>query len=435
MKKLIIVVCLIMMPGARAGAQSVSEGLPAGSIGSAQLAGEGLRKNLFLLGVGFATDWDDNAFNTAQAPVTQVLYKVVPRAAWNVTRSRIAWAVDYKGEESRSSKFDFYDRESHAVSMDLDWRVAKTLTFKLHNDFSRSADPRFWGNANGSEFVPGNGVADHPNGSFFGGVAERTSENGGADAIFTVAAHTQVGVGGAFTLLNYEHQQGATSLLPETYVASGRGFFDHQFSAHTSIEGSYTFQKITLPGGWYSKSHRPVLTYTARLTAATQISLSGGPDYVTATLPTGLLSPSSVAVQRWSWFAAAAYSWAGRRTGIGIKFVRQTSDGGGLIAPVRLNSAAFSVRRRLARQWSASLGGSYNINEALQEKSAAGISPRYGSADASLTWEMLKNFSMVLAYSRQERSTVFQNVGENAWIDRNRATISFDYSFTHSLEK
>ena len=73
--------------------------------------------------------------------------------------------------------------------------------------------------------------------------------------------------------------------------------------------------------------------------------------------------------------------------------------------------------------------GQYNLNDRLQ----AGLTQRahYGSGGASLTWAVRQDLSVVLSYSRLEQS--LQTINDNPWIDRNRATVSINYSFTRPI--
>lgn len=111
--------------------------------------------------------------------------------------------------------------------------------------------------------------------------------------------------------------------------------------------------------------------------------------------------------------------------------VRQISDGGGLVGTVRLTSFQYQLNGKLPYKLSGSVHAGFNLNDTLVAQTAGFTSAKYGMAGARLTRNLRRDLTASVDYERME-----QLVGEGMimpWIDRDRITVSINYTFTHPL--
>lgn len=429
MLRTVFIITVLLMASVLAGAQAG----PASHSTAAnrpQFAAEQDATNLLTLGLGFSTSYDDNAFNGLQNPITQTLLTVNPRIGWKMSRHRWNWALDYADAEGRSASGNYYNRSSHSARMDLSYQATRTLTLSVRNSFVRSNDPFYDPR---SSFASGFGLADQPNPSWFG-VNQRTTEQVGANIDYQLSARTSAGVGGSFAMRYFDLVAGApNSPLRDFNTVGGDAFVQHQFSPRNTAGISYDFRKLTSPGGLSTVSHRPSLYENIALGTKNTLSLFAGPQYSTTYLPASFgFTGNPIQLEGWSWSAGASYSWSGARTGFTAGFVHQTTDSAGFAGPVQLTGLNFGLQKQLARKWTLNLNGGWYLNDRLAKNSSLPASRKFGSADASLNWAVRNDLAVVFKYARHEQ-TAIAGVNGFPWIDRDRFTVSVNYTFTRPL--
>ncbi|HVZ18969.1 MAG TPA: hypothetical protein VG897_17770, partial [Terriglobales bacterium] len=89
--------------------------------------GDALEQNNLALGLGFEAAYDDNTFNTIPGQ-GEGQFSIVPRVAWNISRSRWSSVLDYNGSITRGTRFDYYNRASDAFSVSFGYSLSKSLS-------------------------------------------------------------------------------------------------------------------------------------------------------------------------------------------------------------------------------------------------------------------------------------------------------------------
>ncbi|MGI9102771.1 MAG: hypothetical protein ACR2IF_10055 [Terriglobales bacterium] len=427
MRRLVTILTLMMCSAAAVLAQSTLPGMLGGS-SPAQPESDHIQKDVLLVNLGASTEYDDNAFNQVVAGPDQVLYSFTPRVAWNYSHRRWSTALDYELLESRSAKLDFYNRTYHNLGAQFDLQLSKRLSFTVRDNFNRSDNPLL----QHSEFVPAGSIISQPNPSLFGAPQIRTTEHVSADMSYRLSARTTAGIGGGFTSSNYTSLSGASNTLQDTNTATGRAFYNHQFSAQQSAGLEYDISKFTSPGGFSTVSQRVLISHDYKLKRGITVTAFGGPNHVSSVLRLGGAG-AALAFDNWSWSVGGGFNWSGKRTSFGTNVVHEVSDGGGLQGPVRLTSVNSNLVRHFGRRWTANVFGQLAFNNRLDPRAAGFENHKYASGGGSLNWKLPHNVSVEFSYSRQEQSSLLS--ASDIWIDRNRATVSVNYSFTHSLAK
>lgn len=381
-------------------------------------------KNQLNLGLGFLASYDDNAFNTVEQN-GQGLFSFTPRVAWDVTRSHWTSDLYYSALVTQSNRFDYYDRTSHSVGTTFTYQFSKSLFLTLGDTFIRSADPLY-----SAATQPVTGAAGNPNPSYLGTPALLTSNYSTVNGDYRLDAHTDLNVGGSFYFQRYTDVPDAS--MRDNNSASGQASYRHAFSARTTAGVQYDLAKITTPFGFSTVSQRIMLTDEIALNPVMKLSIFAGPNHVSNHFV--LVSPGMTGVSNnasWSWSAGGSYNWTGSKISMIGSAVRQISDGGGLIGTVRLTNFNYSVQGRLPYRLSASLHAGYSINDTLVVQTAGQSSAKFGLAGASLTRELRPDLTASVAYERAEQ---FIESGPIVpWIDRDRITVTINYTFSHPL--
>jgi hypothetical protein len=395
---------------------------------SAQLAGEGA-VNLLNFAVGVTSEYDDNLSNSATNNQAEATFAFMPRVQWNVSRNHLIWGLDYAAVEGRSATASYYRRTSHVLGMQVQYQLSPRLTLLAANTFTKSSDPYY--QPLQSRFVNDPGVTERANSSIFSS-GGRTIEQVTANANYRLTARSDISIGGAFSALFYDSTSTA-ALSRDTYVAMGHADFNHQFSARRSLGTSYSFEKITSTGGFYTVVHQASVFHNYKIGNSINLNIFAGPSHVESGFP--LFGVFLVRTAAWSWSAGGSFHWSGARMGLTADAVRQVNDGGGLQGAVQLTSFGFSVTRQLTAKLRANIYGRYNLNDTTGAgffRSGVDRSAQFGSGGASVVWQLKPHISITTAYSREE-SLLPVNLGGTDWRDRSRVTVSVNYSFSHRL--
>lgn len=402
-----------------AGTAQVTANIPQTGVGAGYNP-DAVETNNLGLGLGFISMYDDNTFNTVQGN-GQGLFSVSPRVTWNINRPRWMSLLDYNGLVSKSSRFDFYDRNSHTFSTTFDYQASKRLSFTANERFIHSVDPLY-----------GGGFIDVTNGnpSFLGTLAVRTTNGIDAEADYRLGAHTDATVGGSFYFQRFSDVPQAS--FRDSNSAVGRAGFHHAFSPRLTIGSSYDYTKITTPSGYFTVSQRIMGTGEYDFSPNMKLSLFAGPNHVRTSFLFDFFGHLfRVTLANWSWSAGGTYRWTTSKVTMTGTVARQVSDGGGLTGTVRLTSFEYTVERQLPRKFSGSLYARYTLNDRLIPQTGQTNHANYGSVGGEISRKLRRDLTLRLSYDRMEELLGYTS--SNPWIDRNRVTISIDYLFTHPL--
>jgi hypothetical protein len=409
------------------------QGPPApNDLGLVSLQGEGVRRNVAVYGLSFATDFDDNAAS-ARGSVHNITYSLQPHIGLDLSRPRFDSRFDYFSGFSYSSKhIPGYDTVSQSLGTTLKYRMTKRLALTLRDTFTLTSSPFDSLSANAS--FPQFGILDRPNTSIPGTTIPRRMEQAGADIGYRVDARSSIGLGGTYMQLKYDGTN-ADPLLAgsqSSTTVAGNAYYSHQLTRRQSVSLRYTFQKIdSLHGQAVTRAHSALPVYDLAFTPALNLSLFAGPQYSDSTQSpaSALVSSGVLRSKRWSLAGGSSFSWTGRHNGFTASFVRQISDGGGFGGSVRLESVSAQASHRLTRRSSINAFFNFNRNHELLRASSFD----YLSGGAGYSRTLLPNLSLTLSYWHLEQSGTTSLVPLFSEGSHNRAVLSLSYQFEKPL--
>jgi len=406
---------------------------------SAPLAGDALRatygdttqaKNNLTTTINVNTQVDDNALNDNRNKITDAISNFSPNFVWSLTRQRWSLETDYTPSFTYSLEIPGYSRGAHSLSNQLGIRVAQHVNLRLRNSFVRTSDP--FGVRSGSQLVPGFGVLDRTNPSFFGPPTQYTSEQTGMDLTYMPAAHTTVGISGTYAANYYEDLVATTLPNRDTHSVGARAFVDQKISPRQSVSLSYGYQVITSPLYGRTVTHSVLVFDNWRLNPKFQISIFGGPQYLESVGTTPVIGALRLK-SGLSWSAGGTLGWSAERTGASVSVVRQVSDGGGLGGAVQMTSFTGNVSRRITKKWSADFFGGYTWNGSNTSTSLPYSQIAYASGGLGISREIIRNVSMNVRYEYAHQGTDAGVAFPGILADHNRVQVGLSYSFSHSL--
>jgi hypothetical protein len=391
------------------------------------------RSNYLRGGVNVGAAYDDNPLLLSSNAVSNVSGTVFPNLRIEETTSRTRWELGYAGGLTVNQRFTNQNQGSHDLSFDSQYRLSPHVNLRVAENFLMTTGV-FDAGAGGL----GQGEAGTPNASILAPLAQQKSSLTTVETNYHYALNDLVGAGGSFYDLRYGNVAEQSSVqLTNEQMASGVGFWLHRFFPGNWGGASYRFQRITYGSNGEARVHDWMAVDEMKLTS--HVSLNGfiGPEY-TMTQETESGTATTQANQ-WSVTGGAAVSWQDVRTTLTAGYSRTTSDGGGVLGAVRLQTVHGSVRRQLVRGWSGDAAANRGTNDSLTVPYAGGISSvNLTSAGGGLERTVRKGLELRFSYNHdfQRELTVSGTAGVSpAWSNasRNRVAVMLSYQWAKPL--
>lgn len=349
--QVLISVLALTMPGvalAQATQSSIGSNIPVLASGvspSAIPAGEEGPSNAFRGSLTLASNYDDNALPTVTPREWDVHYSILPEISFNVIRPRLEWNVDYSPGVNLSQRGFYRNVFAQKFKGNFLWLVTPHGTLSVEQSYVVTTDP-FGGGA-------GTGPVLAPNESIFVANSKQTWLMSHALYSYQHSAQTTMGVGGSYSLQNYDSvpKSGPTTPLVHAQVASGQAYISHQFSPRNQLGFQYSGQVMKFQADARTTTHSFTVFDQINFSPHSTLSLYGGPQYSLIAnqiaLNLGFVVISiPVNAKQWNGSGGVMYNWTGDRLATVINFSRGVSDGGALIGAVELTEgdAEFTVR-------------------------------------------------------------------------------------------
>jgi len=230
-----------------------------------------------------------------------------------------------------------------------------------------------------------------------------------------------------------------TGGLSYSYRVSRRGAFSATYTYANSLyqeTGPATSSGSAQPGSRFA-TQGSILSYAYQISRTTSVSLFGGPErthvretlVILIPLPPFGVAQAFIPVSRfeWNWSAGGSVTTTTHNTAISLTASQAVSNGGGLLTAVNSDFASLGIGRRLphAWQWSSSLN--YGLSRELGFGGLMSGSFNTEMGQVSLSHKLGEHLSLSLDYQHQrQRHGAGSSLGF-ADLDRNRASISFDW--------
>jgi hypothetical protein len=398
-------------------------------------AGSEERSNYLHAGLSFTSAYTDNAIGSVSGhPVSDFSYSLFPTVALNETTTRM------HGELSYAPGFTFYQRTSSLnqadqnASINFQYRLSPHVTFSAHDTVQKTSNVFNQPDLGSSTGITGSVGA--PNFSIVAPITEQLRNSGTVGVTYQFARNAMLGGNGTFSNLSYPNPA-QVSGLSDAATQSGSAFYALRIARSHYIGAMYQYQRLAsypTKGVGETQTHAALLFYTLYWSSQFSMSFFGGPQHSDTLQPPQQTASSSAASQARSGIPAvgASLNLQERLTNFSASYAHVIAGGGGLIAAVKMDSAAAVLRQQITKRLSGSIGGSYVQNDVLGTYVAGNQSGHSISATASLQEALGEHLSVQLGYTRlhQEYSGVSILASTP---DTNREFISLSYYFSRPL--
>lgn len=413
---------------------------PPASIAGSSLAFSQLERGNYLRGgIGLATSYDDNVFNTASGRVGGFTWSALPHLDLDVTTSRLRWTSMYSGGLTVNQRLTSQNQGSHSLGMDFEYRLSPHVSMAITERFLLTTG--FFDQVQTSPDLSGGGVLQHPNDTIITPLAENIGNNLNGQLSWQFGAGSMVGVTGGYYISRFQDAPAGSGLL-DTTTESASAFYSHRITGRNWIGIRYGFQHLTFdPVSEESTTHSMMAFDTIYLKPNMQLSFFGGPEYsvvdssfmtTQVVLPQVLFISVPISNNRWSGSGGASFSWQGTRTSVSADFVRRVNGGGGILGTSQMNSASVGLRRKITPSTTVSVVGGYSTNDALLAATTGLDSLRTASGTVGLSRRLGAHFGLDLSYSRLYQEQ-FPSGGSSIPSNHNRGLITISYDFSRPL--
>jgi hypothetical protein len=394
------------------------------------------RSNFLNGGLAVGSTFDDNVLNSGSDRLSNFAYSVFPYIALSQSRSRINWTLSYGAGFTMNQRYSVLNQGSHDLHLEGIYRLAPHANLRLFDSFLIRTG--FFDQANSPAAFSTPGILNRPNQSIVTPLSRQTANLSTAELDYRFSVRSMVGASGTFYLSHFRDTPGGYSLI-DTESAGGQAFYNYQLSARNLTGLTYRFQRFSFsPVGDGASVHSVLLIYTLQLKPMLGLSFFAGPEYsnVHAAIPSnsaaGAIPADGDSLQRkWSGSGGATLNWNGQRNSVTAEFIREVTDGGGLLGVVRANIADGGIRRQLSPFWGASLGMAYATNDSLIAFSTSESRLQTASTSFSLDRSLGDHLSLRFGYTRNWQQRWATPVAAN--INHNRAWLSIAYNFSRPL--
>jgi hypothetical protein len=395
--------------------------LPVGDEGySLTFSSEMPRSNYLRGGLNFGSAYDDNVLSSSGPGVRGFRYSVWPSISLEQTRSRVRWNLDYSPSFTSYHSKGSTNQTDHNVALGLEYRLSPHVALSVRDSFQKTSD--FLNLAEQDTSFLAAGAPQFPINSIVPPATTRINNFGDAELTYQFDQNAMVGVKGTFSGLWYPQRANLRDLFDAT-AKTGEGFYTHRLSGRHYIGATYRFQQLfTQTVQVQTQTHSMLLFYTLYLPSTITVTLFAGPER------SETHGGTSLPLNQWSPALGGSLAWHGARVGFAAGYSRRIRDGGGLSGAVHSDSADASVRWRLARTFTAALGGNYVSNRVLDALPSFTAGGHSFSANVSLQHPLGENLGVQVGYTRlHQRYSNLEAISSAP--DRNTAWVSLSYQF------
>jgi len=376
---------------------------------------------------------DDNNNSSATDPIVGEQYFLAPSLAIQQTHSHLTWNMSYRpGLRIYVPRSSMPDQFSQLFGGTLRYDVTKRLTIGLRQDYLRTTDP--FERLGQAPLQPDIGLLDQPATVALPN-ARRTSLLSALEIDYRLAKHTSLGLAGNFMQAQYDSLGTKHTEFINTRDTSGSAFLTHQFTARQSAGIQYQFMNSVFPHrDSRTTTHGILLFDQIAITPHMNFSIFAGPEYSRIHNQElinllGFVIHIPVSRTLWSPAAGATFSWSGERLGLQASFMRQVSDGGGLLGSVEMTNTRLVIKRKLARHWVGHLEGEMTHDALLRV--SGDVKMQTLGLGAGISHELASNMQIQLSYQRLHRTGGY--LSTLPFGNHDRVTLAVERNFSLPL--
>ena len=408
---------------------------PVSAEGYPTTVGSQARSNFLAAGFILNTAYNDNVLvGEGTNPIGDFIYTISPTIALNKTTPRQNLALTY------SPGFTFYQKTSSLnttnqnAAVSFQYRLSQHATIALGDSFQKSSNafdqlyPASGGTISGSPQTPAVSViAPYAN-------QLRNTANVGISYQFS--SNGMIGASGSVTESNYPSPAEASGFNNSSSLG-GSVFFSRRLSSKQYFGVTYQYSgsqsspvnNQTNPANTQTqvRTHTLSAFYTVYFNPKFSFSLSGGPQYIDASLP------PSPTIHSQTPSVTASLGWQRSRTNFVASYSRTVTGDLGLLGAYNSNSATASVRWQVTRTWIAGSAANYSkstsVTPSLSSFNSGGETV---SGTVTAQHSMSQRLGIELGYARLHQS--YSGIAIiSAAPDSNREYISISYRLMQPL--
>lgn len=385
------------------------------------------------LGIGAGVSYISNTYSVTNSQDRWV-YHVTPSISIQQFRPTVSWNLSYAGGWQHYTQPSGVSNGSNNlfsqnVGAGLRWQMARRWQLAATDHFTYSANPfdSYITQAGIPTMNNPNPVTYYPLTSFTSniGVMSLTNQLSKVDTL-------------AFTGTTSLRRTSTYNLLTVPFYNlvsyGGRASYAHRFSPRLTLGADYNYNSLDFGHG-QQRSGVQTISMTVDYLIRPNMTISGwiGPEHTgTQTTILGVRLPHD---SMWSAAGGVNFGWQSLRNSFVAGFIRQVTDGGGIIATSQVNSVSAGYHRKLTQKMDLSLGAAY-----FHDVSTTVSSRTYdhSSISAGLSYKLAKSLSATAQYGylHQSQSNAFLSpglLGAGATYSANFVGCSINYTWSHPL--
>lgn len=396
--------------------------------------GAGGRSNYLSGGVIVGASYDDNLVTgPAGKPESAETYSIWPTINYEQKTTRTRAAFTY------SPGFTFYEPVTSDNSFtqnataDFQYRLTQRMTVTFQDVFEENSSAFAQPYNLAGATVSGTGQSATP--FLIVPFASQILESTQAGLDYQFSRNGMIGGSGSYSIFHYPNLNEEPGLYNSS-SEGGSGFYSRRLTPRQFIGASYRYSTETTNGVSTSTtigvdtstvSQTGSVFYTALIAHQYTITISGGPEYSTTTLP------GFAPIHSWSPSGAASLGWQRAHFAAAASYARAETSGQGLLGTYRADSASTTFHWQMRPKWTSSVSASYaNIKDSTPIIAITSPNGHTIFGSTSLQYKISEHLTGIVEYDRLHESYgAIQAISANPDIDR--VSVSLNYQFTRPL--
>ena len=394
---------------------------------------ESVENSSLTLGISTGFSFYSNAYATSGSNSDWWLYHVMPTIRIQQFFPRFSWSGGYSGGyqtyvyrngpgNANNNLF------SQNANLGLIWQMSPHWQFSANDNFHYSANP-----FDSYLTTPGTPTMNNPNPIFYTPLTRFTQNFGTMILTDRLTKADTLSFNGTSNLRRTSTYNLLTSVPFYNLVSyGGRASYAHQLSPRLTLGAGYNYNSLDFGKG-IQRSGIQTISGTVDYLLRPNMTISGwiGPEYTQTKSIVTIFGQSFVThSSQWSTALGANFGWHDTRNSVRAGFIRQVSDGGGLIATSQVNSVNGDYRRMLSAKWDTTVGGRYfhDVSTTTANRNFNNFAIFLGASyKISKSFKASGNYYFV----HLAQSNLFL-IGSNTY-STNSVSASISYSWNHPL--
>jgi len=387
------------------------------------------------LGITTGFTYYSNAIATPDAPHADWwLYHVMPDIRIQQFRPKFSWNLGYSGGyqtyvystgRGRNANNNLFSQNASAGFL---WQMARHWQLLGSDSFHYSANP-----FDSYLTTPGTPTMNNPNPIIYTPLTQYTQNAGTLTLTDQLTKVDTLSFNGTANLRRTSSYNLVTSVPFYNLISyGGRANYAHQFSPRFTLGAGYDFNSLDFGKGVQRSGIQTIsATVDYLLRPNMTISAWAGPEYTQTKTVVNILGFNFITHSSlWNVALGANFGWQGLRNSVRVGYVRQVTDGGGLIATSQVNSFNAQYRRLITSKLDGTAGARY-----FHDVSTTTADRKFDNfyVSAGVNYKIAKSFSAEANYGYVHSTQSNAFLINRGTYNTNLFAASISYSWNHPL--